>query len=133
MSPDDAASPTEVLDWYLTATELLDDGDAGAAVPLLGRAVAAEPHTRALRQALAHAQLQAQMYDGAADSFAHLVALDPADADSQYGLGMANRNLGRHDLAVEALSRAVALRPDLKHYADALQRVRSGAHGGAPQ
>jgi tetratricopeptide (TPR) repeat protein len=133
MSPDDPGSRTQVLDWYLTATELLDDGDASAAVPLLERAVAAEPHTRTLRQALARAQLQARRYDDAAESYAHLVALDPADAEAQFGLGMANRYLGRHDVAVEALARAVAVRPDLRHYADALQQVRSAARDGGAQ
>jgi tetratricopeptide (TPR) repeat protein len=49
----------------------------------------------------------------AAAAFREVVRLDPRDANLQYNLGLTAQKLRRHEEAVEAFSRAVALKPDL--------------------
>lgn len=115
----------EVYDWYTRGVALLDHGDANAAVQLLAHAVAAEPESRSAREALARAQFDAGQYVEAKESFALIVAADPVDDYAQYGLGMSARKTGDLRSAVEHLALAVAMRPDLRHYGQALRRARA--------
>jgi predicted Zn-dependent protease len=115
----------EVYDWYLRALELMDGGHPAAAAQLLQRAVAAEPHARSLREALARSQFDARMFAEAEATFAHLVDLDPTDHYAQFGRGLALSRQGQAERAVEPLALAQAMRPDLKHYADALVQARA--------
>jgi Flp pilus assembly protein TadD len=115
----------EVYDWYLRATELHDEGNPAAAALLLQRAAAAEPNARSLREALARAQFDAKQYEDAAATFTGLVAVDPTDHYAQFGLGLSLLRLRRAPEAVEPLALACAMRPDLKHYADALTQARA--------
>lgn len=123
-----AASPAGgVYDWYLRALELMDSGDNAAAAQLLARAVQAEPSARSLREALARAQFDARMFADAQATFDHLVTLDPTDHYAQFGLGLALSRQGSVTAALEPLALAVAMRPDLKHYSDALRQARATA------
>jgi predicted Zn-dependent protease len=115
----------EVYDWYTRGVALLDHGDANAAVQLLAHAVAAEPGSRSLREALARAQFDAGQYTEAQESFALIVEADPTDDYAQFGLGMAARKTGDLRSAVEHLALAVAMRPDLQHYGRALRGARA--------
>jgi tetratricopeptide (TPR) repeat protein len=114
----------EVYDWYRRGTELLDRGDAAAAAVLLSRAVAAEPVSHSLREALARAQYACRDYEAARENFAAIVAIDPSDDYAHFGLGLTTRQIGDLDEAVEHLALAVAMRPDNKHYRSALNAVR---------
>jgi tetratricopeptide (TPR) repeat protein len=114
-----------VYDWYRRGKALLDGGNANAAVQVLAHAVAAEPGSRSAREALARAQFDSGQYDDARDSFAWIVANDPADDYAQYGLGLAARRTGDLRSAVEHLALAVAMRPDLRHYGQALKGARA--------
>jgi tetratricopeptide (TPR) repeat protein len=115
----------EVYDWYLRALELMDGGNHAAAAQLLERAVAAEPAARSLREALARAQFDARMFAQSEATFAHLVDLDPTDHYAQFGRGLSLYRLGEAERAVEPLALAQAMRPDLKHYGDALVQARA--------
>ncbi|WP_131787074.1 tetratricopeptide repeat protein [Protofrankia symbiont of Coriaria ruscifolia] len=115
----------EVYDWYTRGVALLDRGNANAAVQLLAHAVAAEPGSRSVREALARAQFDAGQYGAARESFAWIVDHDPTDDYAQFGLGMAARRTGDLRAAVEHLALAVAMRPDLGHYGQALRGVRA--------
>ncbi len=115
----------EVYEWYRRGKALLDGGNANAAVQVLGHAVAAEPGSRSAREALARAQFDSGQYLDARDSFAWIVAHDPADDYAQYGLGLAARRTGDLRSAVEHLALAVAMRPDLSHYTQALRGARA--------
>jgi tetratricopeptide (TPR) repeat protein len=127
--PDAGRAPTapagEVYDWYTRGVALLDRGDANAAVQLLAHAVAAEPESRSVREALARAQFDAGQYTEARDSFALIVEANPADDYAQYGLGMSARKTGDLRSAVEHLALAVAMRPDVRHYGQALRGARA--------
>jgi predicted Zn-dependent protease len=125
-APTSGAGPAgELYDWYLRAIELLDSGNAAAAAQLLQRCVEVEPHARSLREALARAQFDARMFTEAEATFTHLVDLDPTDHYAQFGKGLALSRQGEVERAVEPLALAVAMRPDLKHYNDALRQARA--------
>ena len=121
----------DVYDWYVRGMELLSSGNAAAAEQLLSHAVAADPDSRSLREAHARAQFDAGRYEDARASFAEIVEGNPADDYAQFGLGMSAFRVGDHDTAVEHLALAVAMRPDLDHYAKALRRARAARTGRA--
>ena len=114
-----------VYEWYQRGLQLLEDGNPAAAATLLERAVAAEPSSRSVREALARAQYDAGRYREAIDSFGALIAVNPTDDYAQFGLGLAASRAGELELAAEHLALAAAMRPDLDHYTRALRRVRA--------
>jgi len=133
MDQEEAGPAGQVYDWYLRATELHDAGNAAAAAQLLEQAVAAEPTARSLREAMARAQFDARFYDRAVETFSYLVSLDPTDHYAQFGLGLSLHRVGRISDAASPLALAVAMRPDLKHYNDALIQVRATLRARARQ
>jgi tetratricopeptide (TPR) repeat protein len=125
-SPEPARPPAgDVYDWYRRGMQLLSGGDPAAAVHVLEHAVAAEPDSRSLREALARAQYDARQYPAARENFARLVGSDPADDYAQFGWGLSARKLGELQEAVEHLALAAAMRPDLGHYGRELRGARA--------
>jgi tetratricopeptide (TPR) repeat protein len=114
-----------VYEWYQRGVELLRNGDPAAAATLLARASAAEPASRSILEALARAQYDAGRYQEALTSFTALTAVGPTDDYAHFGLGLAASRAGELRLAAEHLALAVAMRPDLGHYARALRGVRA--------
>jgi tetratricopeptide (TPR) repeat protein len=110
--------------------ELLGRGDPAAAATLLARAAEAEPGSRSVLEGLARAQYDAGRYQDAIGSFAQLIAVNPTDDYAQFGLGLAASRAGELELAAEHLALAVAMRPDLGHYARALRGVRARREAG---
>jgi Flp pilus assembly protein TadD len=105
--------------------DLLGRGSAAAAAQLLERVAAAEPRSRSVREALARAQFDAGQYSAAAGNFRMIVEASPADDYAQFGLGLALARTGDHGAAAEHLALAAAMRPNLRHYTDALRSVRA--------
>ncbi len=120
-----------VYEWYQRGLQLLSSGDPAAAATLLTRAVEAEPGSRSLLEALARAQHDARRYGEAIDAFGRLIAMNPADDYAHFGLGLSASRAGELELAAEHLALAVALRPDLEHYARELRGVRARRIRGA--
>jgi tetratricopeptide (TPR) repeat protein len=114
-----------VYEWYQRGLQLLGERNPDAAATLLERAIAAEPGSRSLLEALARAQYDAGRYREAVDSFSRLIAVNPTDDYAQFGLGLAASRAGDLELAAEHLALAAAMRPDLTHYARALRGVRA--------
>jgi tetratricopeptide (TPR) repeat protein len=110
---------------YRRGLELLGRGSAAAAAQLLERAAAAEPQSRSVLEALARAQFDAGRYTAAADNFRRIVDASPSDDYAQFGLGLALARTGDPRAAAEHLALAAAMRPDLRHYTDALRGVRA--------
>jgi tetratricopeptide (TPR) repeat protein len=110
---------------YQRGLDLLGRGSAAAAAQLLERAAAAEPQSRSVLEALARAQFDARRYHDAAGSFRKIVEASPSDDYAQFGLGLALARTGDHAAAAEHLALAVAMRPDLRHYSDALRSARA--------
>jgi Flp pilus assembly protein TadD len=122
----EAGSPEGgVYEWYQRGLQLLNNGDPAAAAMLLARAVEAEPGSRSVREALARAQYDAGRYQEAIASFTEIIAVNPTDDYAHFGLGLAASRAGELKVAAEHLALAVAMRPDLGHYARALRGVRA--------
>jgi TolA-binding protein len=117
--------PGEVHAWYTTGMELLGKGSPAAAAQVLQRAANAEPGSRSVREALARAQFDTGQYAAAADNFRAIVEASPTDDYAHFGLGLSLARSGDHAAAAEYLALAVAMRPDRKHYTDALRQVRA--------
>ncbi|MFI6390565.1 tetratricopeptide repeat protein [Nonomuraea sp. NPDC050547] len=125
--PDDSPGvPSgEVYDWYQRGVKLLQEGSPAAAASLLERAVAAEPDSRSIREALARAQFNSRQYVQAADTFRWIVDANPAEDYAYFGLGLALWRTGDMEAAQEPLAIAVAMRPDERNYVTALRNVRA--------
>lgn len=124
--PADGSFPDgDVYEWYQRGVQLLRDGNPAAAATLLGRAATAEPASRSILEALARAQYDAGRYEEALISFTALTGLSPTDDYAHFGLGLAASKAGELRLAAEHLALAVAMRPDVGHYARALRGVRA--------
>ncbi len=109
---------------------LLDERSPEAAATLLARAAEAEPGSRSIMEALARAQYDAGRYEEAVLSFTSLTAANPTDDYAHFGLGLAASRAGDLSLAAEHLALAVAMRPDVGHYARALRGVRAQQAAG---
>jgi Flp pilus assembly protein TadD len=111
--------------WYRRGMDLLSRGSPAAAAQVLQRAATAEPGSRSVREALARAQFDAGRYEEAADNFRVIVEASPTDDYAHFGLGLSLARVGDHEAAAEYLALAAAMRPDRKHYTDALRQVRA--------
>jgi tetratricopeptide (TPR) repeat protein len=129
--PEDSSPEGGVYEWFRRGVQLLGEGHPAAAATLLARAAAAEPGSRSILEALARAQYDAGRYQDAMTSFTALTAINPTDDYAQFGLGLAASKAGELRLAAEHLALAVAMRPDLGHYARALRGVRARQAAGS--
>jgi Flp pilus assembly protein TadD len=118
-------SDHDTYELYRRGLDLLGRGSAAAAAQLLERAAAAEPQSRSVLEALARAQFDAGRYAAAAGNFRRIVEASPSDDYAQFGLGLALARTGDPRAAAEHLALAAAMRPDLRHYTDALRGVRA--------
>jgi Flp pilus assembly protein TadD len=128
---DDATPEGTVYEWYRRGVQLLGDRNPDAAATLLARAAQAEPGSRSVREALARAQYDAGRYTEAIATFTALIEDNPTDDYAHFGLGLAASRSGELRLAAEHLALAAAMRPDLRHYAQALRGVRARRGAGA--
>lgn len=115
----------DTYDLYRRGLDLLGRGSAAAAAQVLERAAEAEPGSRSVLEALARAQFDTRRYSDAAENFRRIVEASPSDDYAQFGLGLALARAGDPAAAAEHLALAAAMRPDLRHYADALRGVRA--------
>jgi len=115
----------DTYDLYRRGMDLLGRGSAAAAAQLLERAAEAEPRSRSVLEGLARAQFDTGRYSAAAGNFRRIVDASPSDDYAQFGLGLALARDGDPAAAAEHLALAAAMRPDLRHYADALRGVRA--------
>ncbi len=120
-----------VYEWYQRGVQLLADGHPAAAATLLSRAADVEPGSRGILEALGRAQYDAGRYQESMAAFTALVAVSPTDDYAHFGLGLAASRAGELPLAAEHLALAVAMRPDLGHYARALRGVRARQAAGS--
>ncbi|MGE5285803.1 MAG: tetratricopeptide repeat protein [Micromonosporaceae bacterium] len=111
--------------WYRRGLDLLRNGNPAAAAQLLERAVAAEPASRSIREALARAQFDSGRYAAAADSFGRIVDSNPSDDYARFGLGLSLARAGDPEAAAGHLALAAAMCPHVRHYTTALRGVRA--------
>jgi tetratricopeptide (TPR) repeat protein len=120
-----SAPDGDAYSWYRRGLDLLSRGSPAAAAQLLQRAADAEPGSRSVLEALGRAQFDAGRYAAAADSFRQIVEASPSDDYAHFGLGLALARDGNPAAAAEHLALAAAMRPELRHYTDALHGVRA--------
>jgi tetratricopeptide (TPR) repeat protein len=120
-----SAGEADTYQLYQRGLDLLGRGSAAAAAQLLARAAAAEPQSRSVLEALARAQFDAGQYAAAAGNFRRIVDASPSDDYAQFGLGLSLARTGDPGAAAEHLALAAAMRPNLRHYTDALRNVRA--------
>ena len=125
LSGEPPAPHGDAYSWYQRGLELLGRGSAAAAAQLLERAAEAEPGSRSVLEALGRAQFDTGRFEAAAASFRQIVEASPSDDYAQFGLGLALARGGNPAAAAEHLALAAAMRPELRHYTDALQGVRA--------
>jgi tetratricopeptide (TPR) repeat protein len=123
--PNGPAGQEDTYALYRRGLDLLGRGSPAAAAQLLARASAAEPESRSILEALGRAQFDTRHYEAAAGSFQRIVDASPSDDYAQFGLGLALARTGDHGAAAEHLALAAAMRPDLRHYTEALRSVRA--------
>ena len=111
--------------WYQRGMDLLGNGSPAAAAQVLERAAAAEPGSRSVREALARAQFDAGRYAEAADNFRMIVEASPSDDYAHFGLGLSLARTGDPAAAAQYLALAAAMRPEARHYTEALRQVRA--------
>jgi tetratricopeptide (TPR) repeat protein len=133
--PEDSVPDGDVYE-YQRGAGLLAEGHPAAAGTLLERPAAAEPALRSIPGALARAQhdagrYDAGRYDDAMLSFQALIGISPTDDSAHVGLGLSASRAGELQPAAEHLALAVAMRPDLGHYARALRGVRARRAAGS--
>jgi tetratricopeptide (TPR) repeat protein len=124
-------TPEGPYDWYTRGLRLLESRSAAAAEQLLARAAEAEPDSRSILEALGRAQFDAGRYASAKESFAKIIAANPADDYAQFALGLSAARTGDLRTAIEHLALAAAMRPDLAHYGRELRMARARLGGKA--
>ena len=113
----------DVYGLVIRARDLLADGHPLDAARLLERAKAAEPGKASIREALARALYNSGQTRRAEEEFSAAVDLDPSNDYAHYGLGLCRAKTGDRSAAVGHLKIAVAMRPDVEAYQDALKRL----------
>ena len=106
--------------WYALGTLCLQQGDAGAAIEALHRAVRLHPANADGHLNLGHAWMLLDDLEAACASFDRAASLAPEVAETHFALGFAAARRGRPAAAEAAYRRALELRPD---YLDALNNL----------
>ena len=103
--------------WHLLGVIALQIQDAGAAMPLIARAIELDPSQAHYFNNLGNALFAQKNLDDAEAMYRQAIALVPAYPEAVYNLGNTLQILQRYDEALVCYERAVGLKPD---YADAL-------------
>lgn len=122
MSEHPADAVPAVYDLYREGCRRLDDGDPAGAIDPLEQAVAREPDSASLREALARACFATSRIRRARSEFERALALDPSNAYAHYGLGRTYERQGRLLQAAKHFKLANALTPR-PAYARAAERI----------
>jgi Flp pilus assembly protein TadD len=113
----------DVYSLLVKGKELLEQGHNHQAVVVLEKAALAEPRKSSIREALARALYNSGQTDRAKGEFAHVIELDPSNDYAYFGLGLCQARTGNVAAARGQLKIAVAMRPDIPFYREALNRL----------
>lgn len=105
---------------FQEGNRLLESASAHAAVVALERARELEPDKGSIRETLGRAYFHTGRFVAARDEFARAVELDPVNDYALFGLGVCQLREGDRVGARRHLKLAVAMRPELDEYRDAL-------------
>ena len=110
-------------DLFSRGVGLLTDGHPHQAAMLLARAKLLEPEKGSIREALGRALFMAGRALRARREFAKAVQIDPANDYAHFGLALSCERTGQRGRAIGHLKLAIAMRPGVAHYEQALARL----------
>ena len=122
----------DTYELFQRGSELLAAGHAHQAVISLERARDAAPGHGSVRDALGRAYYCAGRTSAAEAEFAEALEIDPSNDYAHFGLGLCLARSGEWTLAVGHLRLAVAMRPEVDTYRQALERVQRQRGRDAP-
>lgn len=114
------SSGTEAYEAFQEGSRLLATSDHHAAAVALKRARDLEPEKGSIREALGRAYFNSGRFPAARSEFARAVELDPVNDYALFGLGLSQLREGDRIGARRHLKLAVAMRPEMDAYRDAL-------------
>lgn len=114
----------DAYELYRRGCALAAAGSHMAAATVLERACDAEPEKASIRSELARALFRSRRFGEAAEAFARVLEIHPADHYAHYGLGLAQTRIGDLVTAGGHLKMACAMRPDIDAYAHALAALK---------
>ena len=127
LPPSSADDRDSAYDLFQRGSRMLAERHPGAAAVLLERALALEPGTASILEALGQAYFNQGDHASAADRFAAIVEADPLAHYAHFGLGLSRARLGDVRAARRHLRLAVLLKPDNEAYQRALDRIGNAA------
>jgi len=121
MGPGGDGSP--VYDLVSRAGVFLRTGHPHQAAMLLARAKLLEPEKGSIRETLGRALYQSGRAARARREFAKAVQIDPANDYAHFGLALSCARTGQRARAIGHLKLAIAMRPGVEEYREALARI----------
>jgi len=114
---------TRAYDLLERAREFLRNGHPHQAAMLLSEAKLIEPDKGSIREALARALYLAGRTAQARREFAKAVQIDPVNDYAHFGLALSCARTGERTRAIAHLKLAIAMRPSVDEYREALARI----------
>jgi len=121
----------DTYELFQRGSELLAAGHAHQAVISLEQARDAAPGHGSVREALGRAYYGAGRTSAAEAEFAEALEIDPSNDYAHFGLGLCLAKGGQRTRALGHLRLAVAMRPEVDTYRQALDRVERQRGGEA--
>jgi tetratricopeptide (TPR) repeat protein len=116
---------------FRRGTELLAEDHAHQAVTVLERAYRLLPGKGSVCEALGRAYYQSGKPAAARAQFAEVLEIDPTNDYAHFGLALCLARVGEPKLAAGHLRLALAMRPGVAAYEEALARLTGTASPGA--
>jgi tetratricopeptide (TPR) repeat protein len=116
---------------FRRGTELLAEDHAHQAVTVLERAYRLLPGKGSVCEALGRAYYQSGKPAAARAQFAEVLEIDPTNDYAHFGLALCLARVGEPKLAAGHLRLALAMRPGVAAYEEALARLTGTAFPGA--
>jgi tetratricopeptide (TPR) repeat protein len=117
---------------FRRGTELLASDHAHQAATVLERARQLLPGKGSVSEALGRAYYRCGRPADARAQFAEVLELDPTNDYAHFGLALCLARVGEPTLAAGHLRLALAMRPGVAAYEQALARITAAAPPGAP-
>ena len=114
---------TSVYDLVERAREFLRTGHPHQAAMLLSQAKQLEPDKGSIRETLGRALYLAGRTSRARREFAKAVQLEPVNDYAHFGLALSCARTGQRARAIGHLKLAIAMRPGIREYQEALARI----------
>jgi tetratricopeptide (TPR) repeat protein len=124
------AVEADAYELFRKGIELLAGHHPHQAATVLERARAAAPRQGSVSEALGRAYYEAGRPADAQVQFARVLELDPTNDYAHFGLALCLSRAGERTLAVGHLRLALAMRPGVAAYEEALARIERAAPGG---